>query len=51
MRIDNLEREYDQLIARMHDQKSTPVNQGIEVSQMGPAFELQEKLEHSERRC
>ena len=35
----------------MHDRKNAPVNHGVEVSQMGPAFELQEKLEQSERRC
>jgi hypothetical protein len=49
MRIDNLEREYDQLLAKLHERPL--VNQGVKMADMGPAFELQEKLEDSERKC
>jgi hypothetical protein len=54
LRIDNLEREYDALVAQMYDikERNGRIESGaIDASQLGPIMELQEKLENSERKC
>ena len=54
LRIDNLEREYDALVSQMYDIKEINGNkqsQAIDMQQIGPIMELQEKLEASERKC
>ena len=48
MRIDNLEREYDQLIISKQDYPKSGV---IDMTNSGALFEIQDKLEHSELRC